>query len=88
MLKVSAGSFDAVKVIIEPVSTVEGKDAEEFEGLFGLHGSIALWIDKESRIPIKIEGTLPFGLVDLFATIELTEIRSRADDPSSKEPGL
>lgn len=88
-MKVAAGTFDAVEVILEPAAadTARAKsegdedDAgdEKFQGLFGLNGAIQIWLDRETRRPIKIEGSLPFAFLDLHAEIELERISQETD---------
>ncbi|MFQ5653453.1 MAG: DUF3108 domain-containing protein, partial [Planctomycetota bacterium] len=75
-LQVRAGTFDAVELILDPVSE-EGTDVnEKFSGLFGLNGSISVWVDRKTNRPILVKGTLPFAFMDLQATVELTEVSS------------
>ena len=73
-IKVAAGTFDAVQLTLEPLVADEGEEKEKFRGLFGLNGSIRIWVDRESRRPILIEGSLPFAFLELHAEIELERI--------------
>ncbi|MCI0651538.1 MAG: DUF3108 domain-containing protein [Planctomycetes bacterium] len=82
---VGAGTFNAIEVALEPTPTGDGKVREEFRGLFGLHGTIRIWVDRESKRPILVKGTLPFGPMDLNATAELIEIG--AVEPSIAQTG-
>lgn len=77
-IEVAAGTFDAIELVLEPVaaSEVEEEDDAEFKGLFGLNGAIQIWVDRATRRPILIEGTLPFAFLQLHAQVELESIES------------
>ena len=71
-VEVPGGTYQALKIEITPVPVSQGTTLrEEFQGLFGIKGSIELWIDEKTRIPVKIRGVVPFG-VDLNMEISLT----------------
>lgn len=75
VLKVKAGEFDSLCLALEP-KPAPGTDAKaRFEGLFGLQGSLRIWIEKTSGRPILIEGDLPFAFLDFKARIELMKIQ-------------
>ena len=73
-IEVAAGTFDAVQLVLEPLVADEGKEKEKFQGLFGLNGAIRIWVERSTRRPVLIEGTLPFAFLELHAQIELEEI--------------
>jgi uncharacterized protein DUF3108 len=56
--------FDVVEVVLEPVP-YEGESfaekAEQFEGVFGIKGSIHLWVERKTGIAVRIQGELPVG---------------------------
>lgn len=64
-IETKAGTFDVVEALLEPAvfpgEDIEQKKVERFEGLFGIHGSIRLWVEKHSGVPVRIEGDLPVG---------------------------
>jgi hypothetical protein len=70
--KVRAGVFDAVEIrmVTRPPAGAEGRD-NDFEGLFGIKGSISMWFDADTGVPILIEGEVPVGPVDLSVRVEL-----------------
>ena len=85
-----AGVFDAVQVRLDPrpypgeVQDEKTQEkAETFEGLFGLHGSIELWAEARTGIPIRILGDLPVGPIDL--TIDVV-LKSFAGTPDAFRP--
>ena len=73
-IEVHAGTFDAVQLVLEPIVADGGEKKEKFKGLFGLNGAIKVWVEKSTRRPILIEGTLPFAFLDLHAEVELERI--------------
>ena len=78
-LRTEAGEFDVVEVRLEP-KVYPGEEADEehqerFEGLFGLHGSIDLWVDRSTGVPVKIQGDLPLGPITIGIDVELTSYR-------------
>ena len=72
-ITVKAGEFEGVQVVLEPEAVSEDA-SEEFEGLFGLNGSIEIWMDAKTRRPLKISGQIPFAFTNLTCKIELTEV--------------
>jgi hypothetical protein len=73
-VKTDAGSFRTRVVALEPhfVSTTDpdGPKGQRFHGLFGLSGTIRIWLDKATNTPVRIRGTIPFG-IDLNGEVEL-----------------
>lgn len=71
----AAGTFDAVEMQLLPEpwegEDIDPEDVERFEGLFGLHGAIHLWVEERTGVPVFIAGTLPAGPLDLDLEIEL-----------------
>lgn len=92
--KVKAGTFDAVevKLVARPPEGAKGRESD-FEGLFGLHGSISIWMQAESGVPIEVRGSVPAGPLELDVAIELTKhrgtpaefLRSGTRKPASAE---
>lgn len=72
-VKTPAGTFDAVEVILAPEPYGEGtaEEGETFKGLFGLHGSIHLWVEAKTGIAVRIQGDLPAGPVTLNIDVRL-----------------
>lgn len=56
-------SFDVVEIVLEPEphpgETFEQK--QRFEGVFGIQGSLHLWVEKRTGIAVRIQGVLPIG---------------------------
>jgi hypothetical protein len=75
-METGAGEFDVVQVVLEP-EAYPGEALEEkkkqFEGVFGIHGSIHLWVDKKTGIAVRIQGELPIsdGLITLGIDVML-----------------
>ncbi len=74
--KVRAGIFEAVEICMttRPPPGVKGRE-EDFEGLFGIKGSISMWFDAESGVPVLIEGDIPVGMIDMSVRVELKYFR-------------
>lgn len=76
--KVHAGTFDTVEVVLKTTrgEPLRRHDKEgEFEGLFGLHGAITIWMHPESGVPVAVTGTVPAGPLEVDVAIELTNFR-------------
>jgi hypothetical protein len=72
-LVTKAGTFDCCAVKLTPVLP-SGK-SEKFKGLFGIHGSLAIWLEKETGVPVSIEGVLPAGPLDVGINLRLKGYR-------------
>ena len=63
-METDAGTFDVIEVVLEP-SPYAGEPlsekAAQFEGVFGIQGSIHLWVEKQTGIAVRIQGVLPIG---------------------------
>lgn len=77
-MKVDAGTFDVVEIVIDPApypGEVTDEDDEEtmekFQGLFGLEGSIHLWFERSSGVPVRVQGDLPIGPITLGVDVQL-----------------
>jgi hypothetical protein len=56
--------FDVVEVVLEPEpypGESVGEKAERFEGVFGINGTIHLWVDRKTGVAVRIQGDLPVG---------------------------
>ena len=49
----------------------EESDGDEFKGLFGIHGTLSIWVEERSGIPVWIEGSVPVGPFELVVSLEL-----------------
>lgn len=76
-VRTDAGSFETVCIALNPrfVSGDPPKKKANFRGLFGLSGTIRIWIDKATRTPVRIRGTIPVG-IDLNGQVDLVGRRS------------
>lgn len=73
--KTPAGEFDVVEVLLETRAPQGESKKEEFVGLFGMHGSISIWMHPESGVPVAITGLVPAGPVTLEVAVELVSHR-------------
>jgi hypothetical protein len=71
-----AGEFDCVRLLIGPeIASGDGPRGDartRFEALFGLHGDINVWVDRERGFPVVVEGKAPFGPLDVHVKASLT----------------
>lgn len=74
-IETPAGTFDALEIRLDPApypgEEIDEEDVERFEGLFGLHGSIHLWVDRATGVPVRVQGELPAGPLDLEVDVSL-----------------
>jgi hypothetical protein len=80
-IEVKAGKFTCVKVTLQPenVRDPDRRTQEQFQGIFGLNGTINVWLDKETRLPVQISGSIPFAFMNLNCHVELRKIVTRSD---------
>lgn len=72
-IKVPAGEFLARAIKLTP-KPPEGEEREErFKGLFGIHGSLSVWLEERTGVPVQIEGLVPLGPLNLDISVELRE---------------
>jgi len=68
------GRYDGVLLRLE-TRIPEGEPPREdkkFQGLFGLKGSIEIWLEANSGVPIWITGTVPAGPIDVGVEAQLS----------------
>ena len=56
---------------VKMATRMEGAGGEEFEGLFGIQGTISIWLHAESGVPVEISGTVPLGPMKFEMSIGL-----------------
>jgi hypothetical protein len=64
-----AGTFECRAVKLTPILP-SGK-REKFKGLFGIHGTLSIWLEKDTGVPVSIEGILPAGPLDVGINLRL-----------------
>ncbi len=74
VIETRAGSFDAYQVVLS-TTLPEGEEPSdsEFEGLFGIRGSIEIWVHASTGVPVRIAGVVPVGPLKLDAAILLSD---------------
>ena len=76
-LKLPAGRFAATLIDLHtevPESETKRKD-EQFSGLFGIHGTLSIWMQTQTGVPVLIRGVVPVGPIDIDVSIELVSYR-------------
>ena len=79
-ITVPAGTFDTLQIALIPSCLDKSEEVKKkkFQGLFGIKGTIRLWVDVEKKRPIRVRGIIPFG-VDLNAEVDLVRKLRRVD---------
>ena len=88
VIEVPAGRYAARPVLLATERTYregeeENTDDEQFSGPFGIRGNIHLWVEERTGVPVRIQGTLPAGPLDIDLDIRL---ESSAGTPDSFAP--
>jgi len=87
-LEVPAGIFEVVEVVLEPKpwpdEAIDEEKLEQFEGVFGIQGTIHLWVDKKTGIAVRIQGEIPVKL-GLTAKVDV-ELESHSGTPPEFAP--
>ena len=80
---VPAGTFACRAVKLDPKTPPNGEKGKEFKGLFGIHGTLSIWLHETTGVPVMIEGIVPLGPLDLDVAIQLAEFQ---DTPEGFAP--
>jgi len=70
-IKVPAGTFACQAVKLDPKPPANSDNRKEFKGLFGIHGTLSIWLHEGTGVPVKIEGIVPLGPLNLDVAIVL-----------------
>ena len=68
------GTFDALRIGIEPDYGEEEEKGRRFSGLFGVQGTLRVVVDKKTRIPLVVSGELPFVVFRPTVSVVLQEL--------------
>ncbi len=83
-VRTPAGVFDALEVKLDPEpypdETISEAKQRRFEGLFGIHGTIHLWADSRTGVPVRIQGDLPVGPLTLGIEVALSDYHGTPAD--------
>ena len=72
---VPLGEFACSRVLLDASKPKSEPEGGEFGGLFGMQGSLKLWVHEEVGVLVQIEGELPVGPIDLGVKISLKEAK-------------
>jgi hypothetical protein len=75
-VKVPSGRFLCREVRMKsgiPADEAADRNKDEFKGLFGIHGTIHVWLEERTGVPVMIEGLVPVGPIDLDVSLELAK---------------
>jgi hypothetical protein len=73
-LETPAGTFRCVEVKLDPQLPAEKKEGR-FRGLFGIHGTLSVWLHEGTGVPVEIGGTIPAGILDVGVALRLSRYR-------------
>lgn len=75
-----AGTFACREVKLDPHLPPDSEEEERFEGLFGIHGTLSIWLHEETGVPVLIEGVVPAGPLDVDVSLSLKEYRGTPEN--------
>lgn len=76
-LQLPCGRFRANELVMRTkpapsdVPRKQVQEPEAFEGPFGIHGQIGIYLEANSGVPVRFRGTIPLGPFELRADIDL-----------------
>ena len=70
---VPLGEFECSRVLLDATKPESEPDGGEFGGLFGMQGTLKLWVHTATGVLVQIEGEIPVGPMDLGVKIRLKE---------------
>jgi hypothetical protein len=73
VLHAPAGSFQCVEISLAPERPPGEPDREigRFAGLFGIQGTLKIWVEAETGVPVRVEGSVPLGPFEPTVRAEL-----------------
>ena len=57
------GTFDVLRIDIRPDYSSRQDKAAEFRGLFGVGGTLQVYVEKETKIPLMVTGRVPVAYI-------------------------
>jgi hypothetical protein len=75
-VEVPLGVFKCSRVLLQAAKPESEPEGGEFSGLFGMQGSLHLWVHEETGVLVQIDGELPLGPIDLGVKIRLKEAKN------------
>jgi len=79
-VRTPAGTFACREVRITPRAPEGEERDEEFHGLLGIDGTLHLWLEEHTGVPVLIGGDVPLGPLRLGVSIELTSFRGTPEE--------
>ncbi|MCP3915791.1 MAG: DUF3108 domain-containing protein [bacterium] len=74
-IKTPAGEFWCRAVKLDPQAPKDEEREEKFKGLFGIHGTLSIWLEERTGVPIVIEGVVPIGPFDVDIELQLKKAK-------------
>lgn len=81
-IEVPAGKYDAQEIKLSTsIPKGEPHDPSGFEGMFGIRGTIQIWLEARTGVPVLIQGELPVPVLgSLDVRVELKKSRGTPPD--------
>ena len=80
-IRTPAGKFLCREVqLATSVPAGEESDGESFEGLFGIHGTIHIWLEEQTGVPVSVQGLVPIGPIELDVQLSLRKFHGTPAD--------
>mgnify|MGYP003631987765 FL=1 len=83
-MKVPAGVFTCRQIKMSPTVPKGVDNTDKFKGLFGIHGTLSLWVHEVTGVPVVVEGIVPIGPLDFDVSIELSSFSGTPKDFAAK----
>ena len=80
--------FDVVEIVLAPEpypGDAFAEKAAQFEGVFGINGTIHLWVEKTTGVAVRIQGKIPVANETVMIGIDVV-LDSYSDTPEGFAP--
>ena len=75
-----AGRFNCRRIKLIALPPKGSGQTEKFKGLFGINGTLNIWLEEHTGVMVMLEGVVPLGIMDLDVHLELTRYRGTPTD--------
>jgi hypothetical protein len=80
-IRTPAGKFLCREIqLATSVPASEESDGASFEGLFGIHGTIHIWLEEQTGVPVSVQGLVPIGPIELDVQLSLRKYHGTPAD--------
>jgi hypothetical protein len=80
-IRTPAGKFLCREIrLTTKVPAGEDVDDDEFQGLFGIRGTIRVWLEESTGVPVQVTGIVPAGPLEIDVRLSLRDYRGTPAD--------